>query len=48
MIERDAAAQREQVRAWLVALLAAEDVSVELAEPSDWSEWDAERRRWNG
>jgi 1,2-phenylacetyl-CoA epoxidase catalytic subunit len=45
MIKRDAAQQREQVRAWLVELLAAEGVAIELDEPADWSSWDAERRR---
>jgi 1,2-phenylacetyl-CoA epoxidase catalytic subunit len=47
MVRRDAAAQREQVRAWLAALLEAEGVSLSLDEPSDWSSWDAERRRWS-
>jgi ring-1,2-phenylacetyl-CoA epoxidase subunit PaaC len=37
--------QREQVRAWLVALLAQEGVEISLEEPADWSEWDPERRR---
>ena len=45
MFGRDAAAQREQVRAWLVALLAAEGVEIALAEPADWARWDPERRR---
>ena len=36
---------REQVRAWLVDLLAAEGAAIELSEPADWSSWDAERRR---
>jgi 1,2-phenylacetyl-CoA epoxidase catalytic subunit len=45
MISRDAAAQREQVRAWLTALLAGEGVTVALDEPTDWSDWDPERRR---
>jgi ring-1,2-phenylacetyl-CoA epoxidase subunit PaaC len=40
VIARDAAAQREQVRAWLRDL-----IDVELAEPSDWSSWDPQRRR---
>jgi ring-1,2-phenylacetyl-CoA epoxidase subunit PaaC len=40
VIASDAAAQREQVRAWLRAL-----IDVELAEPSDWSSWDPQRRR---
>jgi 1,2-phenylacetyl-CoA epoxidase catalytic subunit len=47
MVQRDAAFQREQVRAWLAALLEAEGVSLTLDEPSDWSRWDPERRRWN-
>jgi hypothetical protein len=47
MIRRDAAFQREQVRAWLRELLDAEGVSVELDEPTDWSHWDAGRRRWD-
>jgi 1,2-phenylacetyl-CoA epoxidase catalytic subunit len=46
MIERDPAAQREQVRAWLVDLFAAEGVTIALEEPSDWSRWDPERRRY--
>jgi 1,2-phenylacetyl-CoA epoxidase catalytic subunit len=45
MFHRSPAAQREQVRAWLVGLLAAEGVDIALPEPSDWSRWDAERRR---
>jgi 1,2-phenylacetyl-CoA epoxidase catalytic subunit len=45
MISRDAAAQREQVRAWLTALLAGEGVAIALDEPTDWSDWDPERRR---
>jgi ring-1,2-phenylacetyl-CoA epoxidase subunit PaaC len=40
VIASDAATQREQVRAWLRAL-----IDVELAEPSDWSSWDPQRRR---
>jgi 1,2-phenylacetyl-CoA epoxidase catalytic subunit len=47
MVHRDAVFQREQVRAWLAALLDAEGVSLTLDEPSDWSRWDPERRRWN-
>ena len=46
MFHRDPAAQREQVRAWLVGLLAAEDVEIALAEPFDFSRWDPERRRY--
>jgi ring-1,2-phenylacetyl-CoA epoxidase subunit PaaC len=45
MIARDAAAQREQVRAWLTALLAAEGVQLALEEPADFTGWDPERRR---
>jgi 1,2-phenylacetyl-CoA epoxidase catalytic subunit len=45
-LSTDAAQQREQVRAWLVELLAGEGVDVSLPEPADWSGWDAERRRW--
>ena len=45
MVRHDAAHQREQVRTWLAALLAAEGVELELDEPSDWSSWDPERRR---
>ena len=45
MFRRDPAFQREQVRAWLVELLAAESVEIALPEPTDWSRWDPERRR---
>jgi 1,2-phenylacetyl-CoA epoxidase catalytic subunit len=37
--------QREQVRSWLVALLAEEGVEIALDEPTEWSAWDPERRR---
>jgi hypothetical protein len=40
------ATQREQVRAWARALLAAEGLDLTLAEPADWSSWDPTRRRW--
>jgi 1,2-phenylacetyl-CoA epoxidase catalytic subunit len=46
MLGRDAAAQREQVRSWLAGLLEAEGAAIALGEPSDWSRWDAERRRY--
>jgi phenylacetate-CoA oxygenase PaaI subunit len=36
---------REQVRAWLTELLAAEDATVELPDPEDWSGWDPQIRR---
>jgi hypothetical protein len=45
MINRGPAAQREQVRAWLVDLLAGERVTIALEEPTDWSRWDPQRRR---
>jgi ring-1,2-phenylacetyl-CoA epoxidase subunit PaaC len=45
MFHRSPGAQREQVRAWLVALMAAEGVEIALDEPADWSRWDPERRR---
>jgi 1,2-phenylacetyl-CoA epoxidase catalytic subunit len=44
-LRHDAAFQRERVRVWLVGLLAAEGVAIELAEPTDWSRWDPDRRR---
>jgi 1,2-phenylacetyl-CoA epoxidase catalytic subunit len=47
MLRIGAAAQRALVRDWLVALLNAEGVTIELAEPRDWSRWDAGTRRWN-
>jgi ring-1,2-phenylacetyl-CoA epoxidase subunit PaaC len=47
LVARSPAFQREQMRAWLVALLAEEGVQIALEEPSDWSAWDAERRRWS-
>jgi phenylacetate-CoA oxygenase PaaI subunit len=46
MLTADAAAQRDQVRRWLSDLLAAEGVTIELPEPTDWSAWDPARRRW--
>ncbi len=38
-------AVRGRVRDWLVSLLDAEGVAVELPDPADWSGWDQERRR---
>ena len=46
MVGTDARAQRALVRDWLTALLAGQGVSLELDEPTDFSRWDAERRRW--
>ena len=46
MVGADPGAQRERVRTWLVELLGAEGVAVTLAEPADWSGWDAATRRW--
>jgi 1,2-phenylacetyl-CoA epoxidase catalytic subunit len=36
---------RRDVRGWLVELLAGEGLELTLPEPSDWSRWNAERRR---
>ena len=47
MVASDAAAQRAMIRGWLRELLAAEGVTLELDEPTDFSRWDPERRRWN-
>jgi 1,2-phenylacetyl-CoA epoxidase catalytic subunit len=46
MLRHDPAYQRERVRAWLVDLLGAEGVAIELDEPTDWSRWDPELRRY--
>jgi phenylacetate-CoA oxygenase PaaI subunit len=46
MLKTDAAAQREQVRRWLTDLLSSENVAIDLPEPTDWSDWDPVRRRW--
>jgi 1,2-phenylacetyl-CoA epoxidase catalytic subunit len=46
MLRHDAAQQRERVRAWLVGLLGAEGVPIALGEPSDWSRWDPDLRRY--
>jgi 1,2-phenylacetyl-CoA epoxidase catalytic subunit len=45
-LRHDAAFQRERVRTWLVDLLGAEGVAIELEEPTDWSRWDPELRRY--
>jgi phenylacetate-CoA oxygenase PaaI subunit len=36
---------RERMRAWLVDLLSAEGVAIDLHEPRDWSGWDPRLRR---
>ncbi len=46
MIDRGAASQREVMRSWLTDLLAPEGVDINAEEPTDWSQWDPERRRW--
>jgi ring-1,2-phenylacetyl-CoA epoxidase subunit PaaC len=47
LVGRDAAYQRQQVRTWLVDLLAGEGVAMSLDEPEDWSAWDPTTRRWS-
>ena len=47
LVSRDPAYQREQVRAWLVELLAGEGVAIALDDPEDWSAWDPTTRRWS-
>ena len=47
LVHRDPAYQREQVRAWLVELLAGEGVAIALADPEDWSAWAPATRRWS-
>ena len=42
----DAVQQRELVRVWLVDLLGAEGVAITLDQPTDWSRWDPELRRY--
>jgi 1,2-phenylacetyl-CoA epoxidase catalytic subunit len=46
-VSRDAAAQREMMRAWLTELLAGEGVDIALPTLT-WDGWDPERRRWSG
>ena len=46
MLRHDPDQQRERVRAWLVDLLGAEGVAISLDEPTDWSRWDPETRRY--
>jgi 1,2-phenylacetyl-CoA epoxidase catalytic subunit len=45
MLKMDPTQQRELVRSWLRELLAAEGVSIDVQEPSDWSRWDPGTRR---
>lgn len=45
LIDRDIGAQRDLMRGWLTDLFAAAGVSLELADPGDWSDWDPDRRR---
>ena len=45
MVREGPDAVRGRVRDWLAGLLAAESVTVELSDPSDWSDWDEEHRR---
>jgi ring-1,2-phenylacetyl-CoA epoxidase subunit PaaC len=45
-LRHDPAQQRERVRVWLVDLLGAEGVAITLDEPTDWSRWDPELRRY--
>lgn len=47
MVSSDARTQRALVRDWLSAVLQGEGISLELGEPTDFSRWDAERRRWD-
>ncbi len=44
-VKQTAAHQRELIRSWLTAILAAEGVSISLPDPTDFSSWDPERRR---
>jgi ring-1,2-phenylacetyl-CoA epoxidase subunit PaaC len=45
MVAEGPAAIRDRVRRWLLGLLEAQDVTVALDEPADWSAWDPERRQ---
>jgi 1,2-phenylacetyl-CoA epoxidase catalytic subunit len=45
-LRHDAAQQRERVRVWLTDFLGAEGVAITLDEPTDWSRWDPELRRY--
>ena len=45
-VRQTPAHQRELMRAWLTRVLASEGVEISLPDPTDWSGWDPERRRW--
>lgn len=45
MVSEGPDAVRERVREWLAGLLAAEQASATLDDPTDWSSWDARERR---
>ena len=45
MVADGPAAIRDRVRRWLLGLLEAQDVTVALEEPADWSAWSPERRQ---
>jgi 1,2-phenylacetyl-CoA epoxidase catalytic subunit len=45
MVSEGPAAIRDRVRQWLTELLDAQQAQIAFGEPTDWSEWDEERRR---
>jgi 1,2-phenylacetyl-CoA epoxidase catalytic subunit len=45
-VKQTPAHQRQLMRDWLTGVVGAEGVEIELPEPTDWSGWDADRRRW--
>jgi ring-1,2-phenylacetyl-CoA epoxidase subunit PaaC len=45
-VKQTPAHQRELMRAWLTQVLASEGVEIALPDPTDWTGWDPERRRW--
>jgi 1,2-phenylacetyl-CoA epoxidase catalytic subunit len=47
LVSKTGGDQRQQVRAWLTELLGGEGVEIQLAEFTDWSGWDPQRRRWD-
>jgi 1,2-phenylacetyl-CoA epoxidase catalytic subunit len=46
MLNIGPADQRQMVRESLLKVVEAEDVTIELEEPTEWADWDAARRRW--